>query len=424
LAWRPLLQGHVIVLRHASAAICTNRPLNVRHNGFSCGYRHYRPLVGELLKAAANKRPARSTAACGHKDDLTRLRHTNEELGRHVQLHEEVMRQLMVGNHTLTQRLASHAGVTDLTAHRHRPSRGTVDDYQPKRTQVWLAYCADHREDLPMTDSFVVARNPEPASTLPYLLRLPLPEGPLLLKAREPWPRTAKVYCHRAAPADWPADAEILEEIPVRSCMRRGVAIDLVLDRPRENRSQLVFARLPGQGGREAIFWQTARTSAKGRPGVRVPRRRAAGYTELEILVDTRERYPWRFIHQQTHTKRQALPAGDYAVESDGRMVAAVERKTLADLANSLVDGSLTYTLAELASLPRAAVVVEDRYSGLFKLERVNGGWVAELLAAIQVRYTTVPIVFAETRALAQEWTFRFLGAGLAYAQATDKAHR
>jgi ERCC4 domain len=265
---------------------------------------------------------------------------------------------------------------------------------------------------------FVVARNPEPRSTLPYLLSVPLPGGPLLLKAREPWPRTAKVYCHRAAPADWPADVEVVEEVPVRSCVRRGVAIDLVLDRPRENRSQLVFARLPGQGGREAIFWQTARTTAKARPGVRVPRRRAAGHTVLEILVDTRERYPWRFTPQQVHTQRRALPAGDYAVEVDGEVVAAVERKTLADLAGTLVDGSLTYTMAELTSLPRAAVVVEDRYSGLFKLEHANGGWVAELLAALQVRYPAVPIVFAETRPLAQEWAFRFLGAARANAQA------
>jgi ERCC4 domain len=262
-----------------------------------------------------------------------------------------------------------------------------------------------------VTPSFVVARNPEPASTLPYLLRLPLPDGPLLLKAREPWPRTAKVYCHRAE--DWPADVEVLQEVPVRSCVRRGVAIDLVLDRPRENRSQLVFARLPDQGGREAIFWQTARTTSKARPSIRVPRRRAAGHAELEILVDTRERYPWRFAHQQARTHRQALPVGDYAVELDDEVVAAVERKTLSDLAGSLVDGSLAYVLAELACLSRAAVVVEDRYSGLFKFEHVNGGWVAELLAAVQVRYPSVPIVFAETRPLAQEWTFRFLGAAL-----------
>lgn len=41
---------------------------------------------------------------------------------------------------------------------------------------------------------------------------------------------------------------------------------------------------------------------------------------------------------------------------------------------------------------------------------------VAEMLAAAQVRYPNVPIVFCETRPLAQEWTYRFLGAALAQA--------
>jgi len=34
----------------------------------------------------------------------------------------------------------------------------------------------------------------------------------------------------------------------------------------------------------------------------------------------------------------------------------------------SLIGGTLRYALAELAALPRAAIVVEDRYSGVFKL--------------------------------------------------------
>jgi hypothetical protein len=114
--------------------------------------------------------------------------------------------------------------------------------------------------------SFLIARNPEPGSSLPYLIRLPLPDGDLILKARERWPQTAKVYCHRADA--WPTDPELLEDVPVRTCTRRGVAIDLVLDRLRENRSQLVFTRV---NGREAIFWQSARTTAKARPGIRVP---------------------------------------------------------------------------------------------------------------------------------------------------------
>ena len=40
-----------------------------------------------------------------------------------------------------------------------------------------------------------------------------------------------------------------------------------------------------------------------------------------------------------------------------------------------------------MASLPRAAVVVEDRYSSLFKLEHTKPGFVTELLAALTVRY-------------------------------------
>jgi hypothetical protein len=43
---------------------------------------------------------------------------------------------------------------------------------------------------------------------------------------------------------------------------------------------------------------------------------------------------------------------------------------------------------------------------------------VAELLAALQVRYPNVPIVFCDSRKLAEEWTFRFLGAALTYAEA------
>jgi hypothetical protein len=271
-----------------------------------------------------------------------------------------------------------------------------------------------------MAKTFVVARNPEGGSTLPYLLRLPLASGDLLLKARDTWPRTAKVYCHRAE--DWPELPEIVEEVPVRSCVRRGVAIDLVLDRPRENRSQLVFTRI--QGGREGIFWQSPKTTRKSRPGIRVPSRRASGWSTLTVLVDTRERYPYRFARQQAVTERFALPSGDYGVALDGEVVAVVERKTLADLSAKLVDGSLAFALAELATLPRAAVVIEDRYADVFRLKHVAPGFVADLLATVQARYPAAPIVFCETRPLAEEWTYRFLGAALAFITAEGEHQR
>lgn len=256
---------------------------------------------------------------------------------------------------------------------------------------------------------FVVARNPDEGSSLPYLIRLPLGPAGVALKTRDSWPRTAKVYCHRAD--EWPDDLDVIERVPVRSCVRRGAAVDLVLDRGRENRSQFVFTQARG---REVIFWQSARTAKQARPAVSVPTARAAGLI-LDIVVDSHERYAWSFGAQQATTVRRALPAGDYAVMADGDVIASVERKSLADLVSTLTTGKLRYLLADLAALPRAALVVEDRWSSVFKLDRVRPAVVADGLAEAQVRFPTVPIVFCETRPLAQEWTYRFLGAALTH---------
>ncbi len=257
----------------------------------------------------------------------------------------------------------------------------------------------------------MVARNPDPDSSLPYLLRLPIGDRGLTLKARDSWPRTAKVYCHRAD-GEWPDEPDIIEDVAVKLCERRGVAIDLVLDRGRENRSQFVFTKL--KGGREAIFWQSARTARASRPGVRLPGRRASTLDGFVITVDTRERYPYRFASQRVDTERAALPVGDYGIVVDGHPVALVERKSLADLAKGLTDGGLAFQMADLVTYDRAAVVVDDRYSSIFKHEYVPGGVLADILARMQIRYSSVPIVFCETRKLAEEWTFRFLGAALA----------
>ncbi len=254
----------------------------------------------------------------------------------------------------------------------------------------------------------VIAKNPEPDTSLPYLLKLPLGDG-LVLKVKETWPRTGKLYCH---PADWPDEPEIVDSLAVRSCTRRGAAIDLLLERSRENRSQFVMTRV--RGGREAIFWQTRNTAKQARPMAKVPTARASGVEGMMIDVDSRERYPWKFSTQQASTERRALPAGDYAVRSDDKVLAAVERKSLADLVGSLMNGTLKYQLADLATLPHAAVVVEDRYSSVFKLTHSKPAAVADAIAECHLRFPTVPIIFAETRALAQEWTYRFFGTALA----------
>jgi ERCC4 domain/Lsr2 len=264
----------------------------------------------------------------------------------------------------------------------------------------------------------LIAVNPDPDSRLPYLMRLPLGDG-MVFRTSGTWPRTKALYCYPASPEEWPAEPEIVERVALRSCVRRGAAIDLILDRSRENRSQLVFTTARG---RDAVFWQSPRTRKQARPDVRTPTARAAGIADLEIVADSHEQYPYRFGGQQATVLRRALPCGDYGILHDGRLVASVERKSLADLVASLTSGKLRYALAEMAALPRAAVVVEDRYSAIFKLDRVRPALVADGLAEVQVRWPNVPIVFCETRQLAEEWTYRFLAAARAWAETEEAA--
>src|SRR3954447_6325739 len=261
-------------------------------------------------------------------------------------------------------------------------------------------------------DELLIARNPDPDSRLGYLLRLPM-SGGMVFRTSGTWPRAKALYCYPVGADEWPTEPEIVERAPVRSCVRRGAAIDLILNRGRENRSQIVFTTARG---RDAVFWQSPRTRKQARPNVTTPTARAAGVVELEILVDTREQYAYRFTTQQVTTTRRALSCGDYAVATAGQVIAAVERKSLPDLVSSLINGKLRYALGDLAALPRAAVVVEDRYSQVFKLDRVRPALVADGLAELAVRWPSVPVVFCETRQLAEEWTYRYLAAAHAWA--------
>lgn len=268
----------------------------------------------------------------------------------------------------------------------------------------------------------MIARNPDPDSRLPYLLQVPVGEG-LLFATKDVWPRTSGLYCHPLPPDAWPGPHEVqeVERIPLRACTRRGAAIDIVADRARENRSQIVFTLARG---REMVFWQSPRTRKQSRPKVKTPTARAAGLAELEIIVDSHERYPYTFPQQAVTTTRRALACGDYGITLNGATVAAVERKTMTDLVSSLTSGRLRYALAELATLPRAALIVEHSYAKVFAQEHVRPALVADGLAEIQVSWPTIPIVFCDTRKLAEEWTYRWLAAAYTWAVHDETAGR
>jgi hypothetical protein len=265
----------------------------------------------------------------------------------------------------------------------------------------------DSAEDWKVLAAFIVARNPEADSSLPYLVFLPF-DGGMWLKARETWPRSSRVYCHPAEGVEIAA-LDVLERIAVVSCERRGPVVDLVLERATNRRAQFVFT---SARGRRMIFWQTAKAAANARPGLRVPHR--PGRALDRIAIDTRERYGYSFKGRETELERVALRVGDYAAFLDGNAIAVVERKTMDDFCNSLVDGTLGFAMGELAQLGISAVVVEGTYTQLLRRGFVDGAWLGDLLVRLQVRYPAVPIVFAETRALGERWTFAFFTAAAA----------
>lgn len=99
--------------------------------------------------------------------------------------------------------------------------------------------------------------------------------------------------------------------------------------------------------------------------------------------------------------------------EQDGTLLAVVERKTLENFAATLSDGTLAFQMQRLLELPLAAVVVEGRYPGLYKLEHVSGAWLAG--PALPPR-GALPGGSRRLRRLpgfAEEWTFRFLSSAL-----------
>lgn len=259
---------------------------------------------------------------------------------------------------------------------------------------------------------FLVARNPDKRSALPFLLHVPTADGATWFKAKETWPRAARVFC---LPTSAPnGDVEVLERVPVAACQRHGPAIDLVLQRGLNRRSQFIFVV---HRGRQQVYWQTPKAAKAARPGLRIPY--APVRSDVTYYVDSRERYGYTFAG--SHVEKRPLPSGDYAiVNREQQVIAAVERKTIDDFATSIADGSLSFEMMELATLAHAAVVVEGRYSEILRYAHTPRGYLPELIARLAMLYPQVPIIFVETRRVGEQWTRCFLRSahGHAYAPA------
>lgn len=237
------------------------------------------------------------------------------------------------------------------------------------------------------------------------------------VRAQEAWPGAkGNVFCIRDGSEREERDLfREVERVPIVHFERFGKSIQVVLDRSTRKRCEfLVLERKykNKEGSYEQIFFKTqAGISAhKSRSRVALP----AGAVSLHVVIDTAERYPWKF--PKAKVERRKLPCGDYALVQDERICAVVERKTfdnlLSDFGNIAV---LHQGLRELTTYSYAALVIESDYGDFLNPKRLAGRWPPShgyrVLSELQAMHPSLPIIFAGTRKEANLWTYGFFRA-------------
>ncbi|MGE0441450.1 MAG: ERCC4 domain-containing protein [Gemmatimonadales bacterium] len=238
----------------------------------------------------------------------------------------------------------------------------------------------------------------------------------LALRAQSAWPGPGQqIFCLREDGHDPAEPLEALERVPLAQLSRVGRKLTVVLDRPTRKRCEILTVEKPrrdGTGTYQQIFLRTESGIRSHRSRSRVEL--AGPAPGLTIVVDSAERYPWRF--PEARVVRRRLPTGDYALEVDGRLAALVERKSFDNLLTEVGSvQALHHQLADLAGHPPAALVIEAQYGDFLDERRLAGRWgpshLARVLAELTALHPTLPIVYAGSRKLANLWTARFFAA-------------
>jgi hypothetical protein len=230
------------------------------------------------------------------------------------------------------------------------------------------------------------------------------------------WPGPGQqVFCLREHDFDPVEPLEEIERVPVAHLAAVGRKLTVALDRPSRKRCEFLTVLKPrrdGAGTYEQVFFRTESGIRAHRSRTRVELR--SPDAALHVVVDSGERYPWRF--PGATVERRKLAAGDYALMDGARVAAVVERKSFDNIVGDLgAIQALHQTLADLASHGHAALVIEAQYADFLDERRLAGRWppahLARVLAEITALHPTLPVVYAGNRKLANLWTERFFQA-------------
>jgi len=251
----------------------------------------------------------------------------------------------------------------------------------------------------------------------PYRLQITWGRNTLVLRAQDRWPTTGRhIFCLREK--EPPLLQEVVEEverIAIVTLQQRGPRLSVVLERGRYKRCDFLFLskEYKGRPGEsyEQVFWQTQKSLQQRRPAFKLSLRH--GQPGLKVLIDSNERYPWRF--PGASTERGSLPTGDYALVDEGHILAVVERKTLDNLLGDFGTMPVLHQqLAELSSYEHHALVVEAPYEDFLnpgKVHHYTASFCARAIAELYVLHPRLRPVFCANRKAANEWTRHFFAA-------------
>ena len=238
-------------------------------------------------------------------------------------------------------------------------------------------------------------------------------ERVLALWVQDKWPGSGKqIFCLREGEDEGSGEfdaAELpeVERVRVTRLERYGKQLSVILDRPTRKRCNFLFLekRYKNKPGTyEQIFFRTQTGMQQHRSASRVA---LHGHGAYRVVIDSGERYPWKL--GGAPTTRRKLPAGDYAVEVDGELLAVAERKSFDNLLTDFASIRVLHgKLDDLSRWRHAAVVIEAQYRDFLDTRKLAGRWpathAARVLAELHALHPTVQFIYAGSRKAAGQW--------------------
>lgn len=237
----------------------------------------------------------------------------------------------------------------------------------------------------------------------------------LILKVQARWPGPGKkIFCISEGylHQEKIKDTEPVEECNIILFKRFGKKLNLILDRKTKRRCWFIFLKKeyktrPGDYY-EQIFWITQSAMKMRGVGAYIPQ--GGKKEQIEIIIDQRERYPYKFTNALT--KRENLPVGDYALIKDKKIIAVAEKKTMDNFLHEIRGYDIfKSSLEELKQYKYKAVIFDSPYSDFINPKKnpfYRPSYIADLLADLYVYFPEIQFIFFENRKLANEWLHRW----------------